>query len=149
MPIQFKNVLRKPYGPEVQWDACAAQLLYFKFHERIIYKKITTLFSNSSTVSCNQCISHNPAEVATGYTQYAFELTDCPIWPNTYSTQTKSAEGSVRLEMAFTVARIKTINVNFLYQILENVTFDHYLNVIFLSAMFVDLTLKKFIIWPH
>ena len=54
--------------------------------------------------SCDKCISLIPSEWATGYTLYAFTITDGPIRPGTYSSRSKSATESVRLEVSVAAA---------------------------------------------
>ena len=47
--------------------------------------------------SGDKCISLTPLEWATGYTLYAFKITDGPIGPGIYGPRSKSVMGPVRL----------------------------------------------------
>ena len=78
----------------------------------------------------DQCISLTPSEWATGYTLYAFKITDGLIGPGTYGPRSKSATGSVRLEESFAAAPNKNIKVILLYQMLGRLEFDQFQNVI-------------------
>ena len=71
-----------------------------------------------------KCISLTPSDWATGYTLYAFKITDGHLGPGTYGSRSKSATGSVRLEMAFAAAQNENIKVILLYQMLGRLEFD-------------------------
>ena len=68
--------------------------------------------------SGDKCISLTPLEWATKYTLYAFKITDGPIGPGTYGLRSKSATGSMRLEVSFAAAQKENIKVILLYQML-------------------------------
>ena len=81
--------------------------------------------------SGDKCISLTPSEWATKYTLYAFKITDGPIGPCTYGRRSKSATGSVRLEVSFASAQNKNV-VILLYQMLGRLEFNQFQNVIVL-----------------
>ena len=97
------------------------------------YKKdYMTFLEQLDCDSGNKCISLTPSEWATGYTLYAFKITDGPIRPGTYGPRSKSATGSVRLEVSFAAAQNENIMVILLYQMLGRLEFDQFQNVIVL-----------------
>ena len=80
--------------------------------------------------SGDQCISLTPSECATGYTLYAVNITDGPIGPGTYGPRSKSATGSVSLEVSFAAVQNENIKVILLSQMLGRLEFDQFQNVI-------------------
>ena len=97
------------------------------------YKKdYMTFLEQLDCDSGDKCISLTPSEWATGYTLYAFKITDGPIGPGTYGPRSKSATGSVRLEVSFGAAQKENIKVILLYQMLGRLEFDQFQNVIVL-----------------
>ena len=85
-----------------------------------------TLLEQLDCESGDNCISLTSSEWATGYTLYAFKNTDGPIKPGTYGPRSKSATGSVRLEVSFAAARNENIKVILLYQMLGRLEFDQF-----------------------
>ena len=81
-------------------------------------KDYMTFLEQLDCDSGDKCISLTPSEWATGYTLYAFKITDGPIKPGTYGPRFKSATGLVRLEMSFAAAQNENIMVILLYQML-------------------------------
>ena len=71
-------------------------------------KAYSTFLQNLECDTGNKSVSHILSEWANKYTLYAFKIIDCPIGLRTYGPQSKSATGSERLEVLFTVAITKT-----------------------------------------
>ena len=95
------------------------------------YKKhYMTFIEQYDCDSGDKCISLTPSEWVTGYTLYEFKITDGPIEPGTYGPRSKSATGSVRLEVSFAAAQNENIKVIQLYQMLGKLEFDQFQNVI-------------------
>ena len=95
-------------------------------------KDYMTFLEQLDCDSGDKCISLTTFEWATGYTLYAFQISDGPIEPGTYGPRSKSATGSVRLEVSFAEAQNENIKVILLYQMLGRLEFDQFLNVIVL-----------------
>ena len=97
------------------------------------YKKdYMTFLEQLDCDSGDKSISLTPSEWATGYTLYAFKITDGLIGPGTYGPRSESATGSVRLEVSFASAQNENITVILLYQMLGRLEFDQFQNVIVL-----------------
>ena len=95
-------------------------------------KDYVTLLEQFHCDSGDKCISLTISEWATGYTLYAFKITDGLIRPGTYGPRSKSATGSLRLEVSFAAAQNENIKVILLYQMLGRLEFDQFHNVIIL-----------------
>ena len=107
-----------------------------------------TLFEQLDCDSGDKCISLTPFEWATGYTLYAFKITDGLIGPGTYGPRSNFATGSVRREVSFTATQNKNIKVILLYQMLGRHEFDQLYNVIIRLAV-VDFTLDRLNVWSQ
>ena len=91
------------------------------------YKKnYITFLEQLDCDSGDKCISLTSLEWATGYTLYASKITDGPIGPGTYGPRSKSATGSVRLEVSFAASQNENSKVILLYQMLGRLEFDHF-----------------------
>ena len=96
------------------------------FANRQYKKDYITLFEQIDCESGNKIISLTLSELATGYTLYAFKITDGPIKPGTYGPRSKFGTGSVRLEMWFAAAQNVNIKIILLDQMLVKVKFHHF-----------------------
>ena len=122
--IDLKPMVCRWRAPAIHWISPTG----------IIKKNYMTFLKQLDCDSGVKCISLIllPSEWATGYTLYAFKITDCTIGPGTYNPRSKSATGSVSLEMLFAAAQNENIKVILLYQMLVRHEFDQFQNVIVL-----------------
>jgi len=78
----------------------------------------------------DKCVVITPTEWATGYTIYAFKITDGPIGSGTEGPRYRSTTGSVRLEIGFAAPQNTNIKVIVLSQNLGVLQFDEFKNVV-------------------
>ena len=78
----------------------------------------------------DKCVTLTPTEWATGYTLYAFKVTDGPIGSGTEGPRSRSNTGSIRLEIGFAAGVNHNIKVIILSQSLGLLEFDEFKNVI-------------------
>ena len=95
-------------------------------------KDYMTFLEQLDCDSGDKCISLTVSESATGYTLYAFKITDGPIGPNNYGPRSTSATGSVRLKVSFAAAQNENIKVILLYQMIGRLEIYKFQNVIVL-----------------
>ena len=89
-------------------------------------KAYSTFLQELECDTGDKSVSLSLSEWATGYTLYAFKITDGPIKPGTYGPRSKSATGSARLEVSFTDAVNENIKGVLLYQMLGRIDFDRF-----------------------
>ena len=78
----------------------------------------------------DKCVNLTPTEWATGYTIYAFHITDGPIGSGTDGPRSRSTTGSIRLEVGFAAVQNTNIKVIILSQSLGLLEFDEFKNVV-------------------